>query len=198
MRGKVVRFLATLSQRLDHPRRCGEKVKKLSFARKPMGSPAQMRGKDNDNHHHEQGIRITPADAGKRATHLEKYKNHEDHPRRCGEKPLKNDFHVYVKGSPPQMRGKEVVADTSTPANRITPADAGKRTALSPFRTDAQDHPRRCGEKQKCLIIRLLSVGSPPQMRGKDKKKVSCDRKSRITPADAGKRFTVSQTFTND
>ena len=54
-------------------------------------------------------------------------------------------------------------------------------TAISP------DHPRGCGENAVFAPFSLVSLGSPPRMRGKHKMKFMTADYNRITPADAGK-----------
>ena len=51
----------------------------------------------------------------------------KDHPRLCGEKSLRRSRLVNELGSPPPMRGKDLIADMDDPRYRITPAYAGKR-----------------------------------------------------------------------
>ena len=50
-----------------------------------------------------------------------------DHPRVCGEKHAWASFRFAQLGSPPRMRGKEVLAALENKEDRITPAYAGKR-----------------------------------------------------------------------
>ena len=71
-------------------------------------------------------IGITPAYAGKRTGLICKYPLVRDHPRLCGEKDRANKKMHVVQGSPPPMRGKEVIKATKNLPARITPAYAGK------------------------------------------------------------------------
>ena len=94
-------------------------------------------------------------------------KTKRDHPRRCGENALEDSSEAHCLGSPPQVRGKQVLTEGEWWDYRITPAGAGKTQRLvrmcracpgSPpqvrgklylfLRVDLvfQDHPRRCGE----------------------------------------------------
>ena len=50
------------------------------------------------------------------------------------------------------------------------------------------DHPRIGGEKASEYTRPLISLGSPPHRRGKDFDYAAIIAKSRITPAQAGKR----------
>ena len=71
---------------------------------------------------------------------------------------------------------------------RITPAYAGKSIGLLIALTVLRDHPRLCGEKATITRSRLLTMGSPPPMRGKEELFHQFLRYDRITPAYAGKR----------
>ena len=91
-------------------------------------------------------------------------------------------------GSPPPMRGKASGSFGDYAKFRITPAYAGKSSGTEwGFRTD-WDHPRLCGEKQNLRLFVLYHRGSPPPMRGKVPKSLTCQIANRITPAYAGKR----------
>ena len=91
-----------------------------------------------------------------------------DHPRLCGEKPMK--LMLWQK------------------AFRITPAYAGKsQHSKIPFPL-LWDHPRLCGEKPVLPVVWLQSWGSPPPMRGKACEMFLEKSGDGITPAYAGKR----------
>ena len=110
----------------DHPRRCGENLKKLSWAMTGLGSPPQVRGKRIKLSGKKLRMRITPAGAGKTEYLLLSQVKSPDHPRRCGE----NSFLIYffkpIAGSPPQVRGKHCDCVAQSCSFRITPAGAGK------------------------------------------------------------------------
>ena len=91
-------------------------------------------------------------------------------------------------GSPPQVRGKASSFRFFTAVWRITPAGAGKSTAVYQDELLAMDHPRRCGEKFDELHHCIYLSGSPPQVRGKGTRRSSTNCPGRITPAGAGKR----------
>ena len=80
--------------------------------------------------------RITPAYAGK-SFHLVSFCFQlQDHPRLCGEKPVRNASEKKESGSPPPMRGKAIFRTSTRAAIRITPAYAGKS------KTSGQGHGR--------------------------------------------------------
>ena len=130
---------------------------------------------------------ITPAGAGK--THqIPIFPFYRwDHPRRCGENISVYNIKRNQIGSPPQVRGKPLLSESTTYSPRITPAGAGKTFINGEKRCMKWDHPRRCGENQQLLFTMVNKIGSPPQVRGKRKRILPFSRTYRITPAGAGK-----------
>ena len=55
-----------------------------------------------------EGLRITPAHAGKTNLTLTEIQLCKDHPRACGENASPNQFYKPTPGSPPRMRGKQL------------------------------------------------------------------------------------------
>ena len=126
-----------------------------------------MRGKLRLFVNDSDGIRITPAHAGKtfgitKITGLE-----SDHPRACGENASNAINSAVGFGSPPRMRGKPSHLLFSSRSRRITPAHAGKTGEHRPHDTRHTDHPRACGENCPVLSYYGHAAGSPPRMRGK-------------------------------
>ena len=70
----------------DHPRVCGEKLRRLRLGRRLWGSPPRVRGKVIFALPCSSSAGITPACAGKRGGHCSWAKRSLDHPRVCGEK----------------------------------------------------------------------------------------------------------------
>ena len=132
-------------------------------------------------------VGITPAHAGKRNQRHRDRKKNGDHPRTCGEKPALWLLVALLWGSPPHMRGKDLKAPQILLGFRITPAHAGKSRSASYPTFRSRDHPRTCGEKCMFPVLLVLSVGSPPHMRGKEWKVRCVTFGLRITPAHAGK-----------
>ena len=94
-------------------------------------------------------------------------------------------------GSPPQVRGKHYTNGVDVALAGITPAGAGKTRIEITNPEGAQDHPRRCGENYGNLVSYNAWEGSPPQVRGKPVLSGCTGRRSRITPAGAGKTWAV-------
>ena len=85
------------------------------------------------------------------------------------------------------MRGKLFCVLQHFRRHRITPAHAGKTLNLPIQMTNAQDHPRACGENYKTFRELFGRRGSPPRMRGKPHEEITSCYAKRITPAHAGK-----------
>ena len=157
--------------RKDHPRRCGENLVFPPKQAKKHGSPPQVRGKLFDLLAGCVNRRITPAGAGKTRCGQHQLDQFQDHPRRCGENIAGKIPKLHASGSPPQVRGKRLRCIMRSIARRITPAGAGKTISRRPLPALCRDHPRRCGENPVAVFARVNVEGSPPQVRGKLKRK---------------------------
>ena len=111
----------------DHPRGCGDKVRKASLAYCSTGSPPRMRGQDSIRYCLRLQLGITPADAGTSEQHSGSSGVERDHPRGCGDKNGGNVPSHQYKGSPPRMRGQVSFCSQDNLVVGITPADAGTR-----------------------------------------------------------------------
>ncbi len=85
------------------------------------------------------------------------------------------------------MRGKVIYHVGVDPHRRITPAYAGKSDFVFFLAPLVLDHPRLCGEKVATIATKKRTPGSPPPMRGKDKRSNHTAGCVGITPAYAGK-----------
>ena len=155
----------------DHPRVCGEKLRRAFPDDHIRGSPPRMRGK---------ACAAMVSGLWSR-----------DHPRVCGEKCTREDPTGTPMGSPPRMRGKGRPLCLCSVSSGITPAYAGKRYLYMCHWLMVEDHPRVCGEK--ILIVDIFNdvMGSPPRMRGKAELFSSFRSTNGITPAYAGKSYNV-------
>ena len=166
---------------------CGEKARCTAGIFPVSGSPSRVRGKENVDTYKRRHSRITPACAGKRQLALVTNVPNRDHPRVCGEKSTARGSVKYILGSPPRVRGKDRLVQPNQPLWRITPACAGKSCDSHFFSPLLWDHPRVCGEKQRCVLQIDLKEGSPPRVRGKVVLPVINTIIVGITPACAGK-----------
>ena len=152
----------------DHPRMCGEKKSFANSIEMELGSPPHVRGKGTSVFRYFFHGRITPACAGKRRCKAASCELSWDHPRMCGEKKCCVNRSLFVWGSPPHVRGKEIYAFCFSRGYGITPACAGKRNWQCSTMKAEKDHPRMCGEKQWPKEQVWFITGSPPHVRGKD------------------------------
>ena len=96
----------------------------------------------------------------------------KDHPRACGEKFVANHTAGNMLGSPPRLRGEVLIPPAQFAHIGITPAPAGRSTDADILPDAAEDHPRACGEKGGRCTHDARIIGSPPRLRGEDKKAV--------------------------
>ena len=148
---------------------CGEKDKAKEMGATTKGSPPRVRGKARDGDIDNMNLGITPACAGKRRGRGRERERRQDHPSVCGEKYGRKTAMAFQYG--------------------ITPACAGKSFRDNLVSRQLQDHPRACGEKPQWAPITLLMLGSPPHMRGKERRQYMAQLGPGITPACAGKRL---------
>ena len=158
------------------------------------GSPPRVRGKAESFKDENGKVRITPACAGKRAPFQKKSTPGRDHPRVCGEKQRTLAVQDEPQGSPPRVRGKVQVVCCRCLTCGITPACAGKSSALMQRSGTNGDHPRVCGEKRALSRSWAACGGSPPRVRGKVDSPAQLRTGHGITPACAGKRISGSRT----
>ena len=177
--------------REDHPRPCGEKLTIRIGYVLDAGSPPPMRGKGPYTPFCRFHPRITPAHAGKSMFPERLNEVRQDHPRPCGEKCASLSSCMCGKGSPPPMRGKGWRSWTCSRNLRITPAHAGKRYPQTAIFLYPWDHPRPCGEKTLRTRHPPRCTGSPPPMRGKERRYIAGYARTGITPAHAGKSGVV-------
>ena len=83
--GKTHRHCQKTAHIQDHPRVCGENLKRAVAIRECAGSPPRVRGKPSCATCIESSPRITPACAGKTNRIVKGNNVLEDHPRVCGE-----------------------------------------------------------------------------------------------------------------
>ena len=107
--GKTIRLNYDVLNAKDHPRRCGENLSGRLLPVGALGSPPQVRGKQDSSTQTAVMLRITPAGAGKTGLPQGHQPQNGDHPRRCGENRLYQALFAVVVGSPPQVRGKPTV-----------------------------------------------------------------------------------------
>ena len=125
--GKSLTILILYTDRWDHPRMGGEKIRICPPRPVWEGSPPHGRGKEIEPSTIARTVGITPAWAGKRSPASNSRPLLKDHPRMGGEKVPVAEQASNGKGSPPHGRGKDSAGYFWLEGSRITPAWAGKR-----------------------------------------------------------------------
>ena len=131
-------------------------------------------------------------------------------PRVCGEDGALRRHHGALRGSPPRMRGRLLLARRQrfwrrahprvcgedrartprwNPRDRLTPAYAGKTPGRLRRLRRRRAHPRVCGEDRYRNAQCPRREGSPPRMRGRRGQLFDVHPGLRLTPAYAGKTF---------
>ena len=109
----------------------------------------------------------------------------------CGENPPLCRSRGISRGSPPRVRGKHDKVRGGAGDVGITPACAGKTRFRMQAASSNRDHPRVCGENLPVCYVLRGCVGSPPRVRGKQRRAGRRDAQRRITPACAGKTLSA-------
>ena len=152
-----------------------------------FGSPPRVRGKRVVAVAPSRAGRLTPACAGKTGTIGRGGPRGRAHPRVCGENGVFVRIFSSARGSPPRVRGKREHAHQGMLGARLTPACAGKTSSTTSAAGASPAHPRVCGENAVLVTAVDEGEGSPPRVRGKLSAPSSSCRRTRLTPACAGK-----------
>ena len=171
---------------LDHPRLRGEYGDMSCNPQVVMGSPPLARGILNCHLQIFLINGITPACAGNTWQGDKVQPTTKDHPRLRGEYINRGKIFSDGLGSPPLARGIPWCQIRRHFMTGITPACAGNTRFITKIRRVAWDHPRLRGEYGKVLLVRQLSIGSPPLARGIHHGVYRTDKGAGITPACAG------------
>ena len=173
--------------RRAHPRVCGENGRVQFEAGSLHGSPPRVRGKPSRRRRRTHWGGLTPACAGKTGSTPTRSSGTTAHPRVCGENVWGFIKPVVDVGSPPRVRGKHQPRAPRPRRPRLTPACAGKTSPTRPRSSKPTAHPRVCGENGQPIADLIISVGSPPRVRGKRHGEGLVVPVARLTPACAGK-----------
>ena len=147
-----------------------------------------MRGEDELVFIGDGGHGIIPAGAGRRALLGKRFAACRDHPRGCGEKGRENGGWGRGGGSSPRVRGEVPPHSFGAVRRGIIPAGAGRRGHSASLGGRWGDHPRGCGEKNTSRIVRMLTQGSSPRVRGEVCAHLLLEVEAGIIPAGAGRR----------
>ena len=138
---------------------------------------------------------ITPACAGNTWQGDKVQPTTKDHPRLRGEYIKRGKIFSDGLGSPPLARGIPWCQIRRHFMTGITPACAGNTRFITKIRRVAWDHPRLRGEYGKVLLVRQLSIGSPPLARGIQHILWKFMKVTGITPACAGNTEKLSTVY---
>ena len=130
------------------------------------GSSPRMRGALSLDDDMDRVAGIIPADAGSTHYPYGYYIDDEDHPRGCGEHPVRPDARGGHGGSSPRMRGAPQKQEQGLSLPWIIPADAGSTIVIAKATQGTGDHPRGCGEHMAITTTQFDREGSSPRMRG--------------------------------
>ena len=124
--GSTARDTSKIAVFRDHPRMCGEHVRRQSVRQLLTG--------------------IIPACAGSTQTHRLHDQPRRDHPRMCGEHAWAFSLTSSKSGSSPHVRGARGFMLSEAVHCGIIPACAGSTHSKPTTRSSIRDHPRMCGE----------------------------------------------------
>ena len=175
----------------DHPRVCGKNASFSITKSLTSGSPPRVREKHYSSTCDIAILRITPACAGKTPRYVVRFLGGEDHPRVCGKNEKEGVTIDFGLGSPPRVREKRDGSKVGSHYARITPACAGKTPLIYLVLLPRQDHPRVCGKNLRRHLAHSNLPGSPPRVREKPSMRIVRLMVNGITPACAGKTFTL-------
>ena len=159
----------------------------LRVSKNGEGSPPRVRGEGVMRFCGRPGGRITPACAGRSCTGSRPRPRSGDHPRVCGAKRGTCTNCSRGRGSPPRVRGEDILEILKVDLQGITPACAGRSSPARTARRPRKDHPRVCGEKEAASVCAEAGWGSPPRVRGEDMFVAHIAVAGGITPACAGR-----------
>ena len=179
-----------------HPRRYGELFWVLGIEHNHAGSSPQVRG----THGYLESIRhinrFIPAGTGNSGCKIYKPIKNSVHPRRYGELTTGSSTSVLSPGSSPQVRGTPIGHGAVHPNQRFIPAGTGNSSWQLASMVFLSVHPRRYGELQHALFLRVGIGGSSPQVRGTRSLRVGEVANKRFIPAGTGNSSSSNVTVT--
>ena len=150
----------------DHPRACGEHIRRANGQQELRGSSPRLRGTRTRGRADSRWCGIIPALAGNTSVVAVTVIGWWDHPRACGEHGEAFDQHAGEPGSSPRLRGTRAVQRALGDMEGIIPALAGNTRSRLRRRGLHWDHPRACGEHTTASNPRNDIRGSSPRLRG--------------------------------
>ena len=150
----------------EHPRVCGEHPRDIGVRHIVLGSSPRMRGALGHIDEVRPRKGIIPAYAGSTDSNSWRRSRGQDHPRVCGEHQAALRVARRFEGSSPRMRGAHDMINHGAQVKGIIPAYAGSTFEECCMSHARRDHPRVCGEHERCHAGSVRRLGSSPRMRG--------------------------------
>ena len=148
--GKTARFWYPVRDFQKHPRLRGEDSPSCGRLHSALETPPLARGRLIVFHLLFDGLRNTPACAGKTGGGVNSGENEQKHPRLRGEDPDVNRPKLPLMETPPLARGRPGPQLNGVQRGGNTPACAGKTDRLNRLHRGERKHPRLRGEDLTC------------------------------------------------
>ena len=169
-----------------HPRARGDGGTRSWRTSQGTGSPPRARGRLPKRPHCPSISRFTPARAGTATMMRRGLIRATVHPRARGDGWGCWASASEGRGSPPRARGRQPVASCADQLGRFTPARAGTAPPPRRGRRGCSVHPRARGDGAQQKRLGILTRGSPPRARGRQRREGLQVGEERFTPARAG------------
>ena len=173
-----------------HPRRCGADGRQKHTFVYGEGSSPQVRGRPAGRAFAVPGDGLIPAGAGQTGLAVPGRRVTGAHPRRCGADINRPEGLVQVRGSSPQVRGRQPLVGHAAPGPGLIPAGAGQTACDFVTHWRLRAHPRRCGADSAMSRARRPWLGSSPQVRGRRVGRRRPGHARGLIPAGAGQTVT--------
>ena len=157
-----------------------------------MGTPPLARGRLTAGCLYAGWVGNTPARAGKTSRTYSQLVACREHPRSRGEDCSSMNNSIWLTGTPPLARGRQIQDEIFTECGGNTPARAGKTGDILLVVAIDREHPRSRGEDTDGAGQLFGCPGTPPLARGRLVVAGGSGNVSGNTPARAGKTSTRS------
>ena len=149
-----------------HPRPCGEHFLTHIVSNAAEGSSPPVRGAHSGFTSSSAAGGLIPARAGSTPQACRPSVGARAHPRPCGEHTPSAHCVEGVLGSSPPVRGAREVDRFRVHPNGLIPARAGSTGGVPGWVRRSGAHPRPCGEHRDLKLLKFMSGGSSPPVRG--------------------------------
>ncbi len=150
-----------------HPHAGGENYSFVDTQISHTGSPPRGWGKRSRSAVRRPSVRFTPTRVGKTRWPGCRASPSAVHPHAGGENCAAQHAPLLIRGSPPRVWGKPLVAAAVSASVRFTPTRVGKTGDAYDLFVHLAVHPHACGENRRSRVVILHASGSPPRVWGK-------------------------------